>query len=168
MHKLNRLPRLPPRGLFLVLMLGAGGMHAQPAPDTAAKTSSYMPVKIEEPFDLIQRGMEQARPGITQSHQEFLAERYDLANRPADGVTMTRGKAVQQGARARLKSGLTWEMLAALTPDEIRARGIFPAGFMPLPHPNHPEGGMVFPHFVTDELKRQELFDCVDRVGAVL
>jgi len=150
---------VPSRGLLLTLMLCVGGMYAQSAPDTVVKTSSYMPVKIEEPFDSIQRRMEQAKPGIMQTHQKFLAERYDLANRPADGVTMTRGKAVQQGVRARLKPGITWEMLAALTPDEIRAQDIFPAGFMPLPHPNHPEGGMVFPLFVIDELKRQEQRD---------
>ena len=118
-----------------------------------------MPVKIDEPFDVTQRRMEQAKPGIMQAHQAFLAERYDLADRSADGVTMTRGKPVQQGARARLKPGLTWEKLAVLTPDEIRAQDLFPAGFMPLPHPNHPEGGMVFPHFVIDELKRQEQRD---------
>jgi cytochrome c peroxidase len=118
-----------------------------------------MPVKIEEPFDMVRRRMEQAKPGITQSQHEFLADRYDLADRPADGVTMTRGKAVQQGVRVRLKPGLTWQMLAVLTPDEIRAQGLFPAGFMPLPHPNHAEGGMLFPHFVIDEINRQEQRD---------
>jgi len=146
-------------GLILTLILGVGGMHAQPAPDPVALPSSYMPVKIGEPFDQIQRRMERAKPGIMQSHQELLAERYDLTNRPAEGVTMTRGKPVQQGVRVRLKPGRTWEMLAALTPDEIRAQDLFPAGFMPLPHPNHPEGGMVFPQFVIDELKRQEQRD---------
>ena len=66
---------------------------------------------------------------------------------------------MQQGVRARLKPGITWEMLSALTPDEIRARDLFPAGFMPLPHPNHAEGGMLFPHFVIDEIMRQERRD---------
>ncbi len=145
---------------LLALTLGAGGgLHAQPAPEPVANPSSYLPVKLEEPFDLIQRRMEQAKSGIMQSQQEFLAERYDLADRPADGVTMTRGKPVQQGARARLKPGVTWETLATLTPDEIRAQDLFPEGFRPLPHPNHPEGGMLFPHFVIDELKRQEQRD---------
>ena len=124
-----------------------------------APASSYMAVKIDEPFDAIQRRMEQAKPSFMQSHQEFLIERYDLADRPVAGVTMTRGKPVQQGVRARLKPGVTWEKLAALTPEEIRAQDIFPAGFRPLPHPNHPEGGMLFPHFVIDELKRQEQRD---------
>jgi len=124
-----------------------------------AETSSYMPVKIEEPLAQTQQRMEQAKPGIMQSHREFLEERYDLADRPADGVTMTRGKAVQQGARARLRPGLTWEALGALTPAEIRAQDVFPDGFRPLPHPNHPEGGMLFPHAVIDELKLQEQRD---------
>ena len=35
-------------------------------------------------------------------------------------------------------------------------KGVFPAGFMPLPHPNHPEGGMLFPKFHIDEIKKQE------------
>ena len=43
-----------------------------------------------------------------------------------------------------------------MTPEEIRNQGVFPAGFMPLPHPNHPEGGMVFPKFHIDEIKKQE------------
>jgi cytochrome c peroxidase len=43
-----------------------------------------------------------------------------------------------------------------LTPEEIREKGLFPKGYMPLPHPNHPEGGMVFPQFQIDEIKRQE------------
>jgi len=72
---------------------------------------------------------------------------------------MTKGKAVQQGVRARLKPGVTWEMLSELAPDEILARDLFPAGFMPLPHPNHDEGGMLFPHFVIDEILRQEQRD---------
>jgi cytochrome c peroxidase len=42
-----------------------------------------------------------------------------------------------------------------MTPDEIRVKGLYPAGFMPLPHPNHPEGGMVFPLFMITEVKKQ-------------
>ncbi len=43
-----------------------------------------------------------------------------------------------------------------MTPDEIREKDVFPAGFLPLPHPNHPEGGMLFPKFHIDEIKKQE------------
>jgi cytochrome c peroxidase len=43
-----------------------------------------------------------------------------------------------------------------MTPEQIRERNVFPDAFRPLPHPNHPEGGMVFPKFMIDEVKRQE------------
>jgi len=143
----------------LLLVVSVVWVDAQPAPSPSAAPSSYAPVKVDEPFGLIERRMAQAKPGIVQAHQAFLLERYDLADRPADGVTMTRGKPVQRGARARLKPGVTWDSLAALTPEETRMQDIFPAGFRPLPHPNHAEGGMLFPHFVVEELMRQEQRD---------
>ena len=43
-----------------------------------------------------------------------------------------------------------------MSPDEIRSTGKWPKGFLPLPHPNHAEGGMVFPKFHIDEIKKQE------------
>jgi cytochrome c peroxidase len=69
---------------------------------------------------------------------------------------MSRGKAVQAGVRVKLPGGVTWEKLAEMTPDVIREKGLFPKGFLPLPHPNHNEGGMLFPKFVIDEIKKQE------------
>src|SRR5207248_4766242 len=50
----------------------------------------------------------------------------------------------------------SWATLAAMKPEEIREKDFFPAGFLPLPHPNHPEGGMLFPQFHIDEIKKQE------------
>src|SRR5215472_17145646 len=69
---------------------------------------------------------------------------------------MSRGKPVQGGVRVKLPSGTSWDELAGLSSDQIRDRNLFPCGFMPLPHPNHPEGGMVFPRFEIEELKKQE------------
>jgi cytochrome c peroxidase len=43
-----------------------------------------------------------------------------------------------------------------LSPDQIREQNLFPKGFYPLPHPKHPEGGFVFPHFVIDAIKQQD------------
>jgi cytochrome c peroxidase len=100
--------------------------------------------------------MSAAKPEIMQRQQNLLSERYDLSDRPAQGVTMGRGKAVQGGVRVKLPAGVTWQQLAATPPDQIRDKGLFPKGFLPLPHPNHPEGGMVFPHFEIEEIKQQE------------
>src|SRR5262249_54016724 len=80
-----------------------------------------------------------------------------LSDRPAKGVTMGRGKPLQEGVRVKLPGGaLWWSRLADMTPEEIREQGLWPEGFYPLPHPNHPEGGMLFPKFHIDEVKKQE------------
>src|SRR5437899_3255345 len=89
-------------------------------------------------------------------HQAVLDQRYDLSNRPAKGATMFRGKPLQEGVRAKLREGVTWQALDAMTPEQIRERNAFPDAFKPLPHPSHAEGGMIFPKFHIDEIKRQE------------
>src|SRR6185436_1812356 len=126
------------------------------AQEPAKKPSSYMPVVIQEDFASIMSRMSAAKAGIMQRQKSLLEERYDLSNRPASGVTMSRGKPVQEGVRAKLASGMTWERLGQMSPEQIRERDVFPRGFMPLPHANHPEGGMIFPKFHIDEVKKQE------------
>src|SRR5216684_2818160 len=128
--------------------------YAQQLPDRGA--TSYMPVDIKEPFATIMARMKAAQPAIQKRQADLLAERYDLANRAAAGATMSRGKAIQEGVRVKLPAGTTWDQLAGLSPTEIRDRNLLPAGFYPLPHPNHPEGGMVFPKFEIEEIKKQE------------
>lgn len=114
---------------------------------------------VAEDFDAVMARMKAAKAGINKKHQDLLNARYDLSNRPASGVTMSRGKAIQTGVRAKLPSGMTWDRLAAMSPEEIRDKGAFPQGFMPLPHPNHPEGGMLFPKFHINEILKQEQRD---------
>ena len=79
-----------------------------------------------------------------------------MSDRPAQGVTIDRAKPVQEGVRVKLPAGVTWESLAAMSPDQIREQNLFPKGFYPLPHPKHPEGGFVFPHFIIDAIKQQD------------
>jgi len=140
----------PVAAALLVLISGGLLVHAQDE-----RTSSYAPVVIQETFDAIMSRMTAARPEVMKRQRELLAMRYDLLDRPVTGVTMSRGKPVQGGVRVKLPAGATWRQLGSLSPDEIRGRGLWPAGFYPLPHPNHPEGGMVFPQFHIDEIKRQ-------------
>ena len=121
--------------------------------------SSYSPVVIEEDFKTIMTRMSAAKAGIIKRHMSLLESRYDLANRPAAGVTMAKGKPVQGGVRVKLPSGVTWEQLAGMTPQQVLAKNAFPEGFFPLPHPNHGEGGMLFPKFHIDEIKKQEQRD---------
>jgi cytochrome c peroxidase len=133
---------------------GGATTGAPPRMPPAPTKSSYLPV-VEEPFETVFKRMSGAKDDVMKRQMDLLAARYDLSDRPAAGVTMSRGKAVQDGVRVKLPSGMTWDALARMAPDEIREKGLFPAGFLPLPHPNHPEGGMVFPKFQIDEIRKQ-------------
>ena len=118
--------------------------------------SSYAPVVPKEEFSVTMSRMKTEKPAVMKRQMDLLQERYDLRNDPAPDVTMTRGKPVQRGIRVKLPPGTSWEKLAAMTPEEIRGGDLFPQGFLPLPHPNHPEGGMVFPQFEINEIKKLE------------
>lgn len=121
--------------------------------------SSYMPVVIQEDFSAMVKRMQADKKSVLARHKNLLEQRYDLSNRPSKTVTMTGGKPVQQGVRVKLPSGINWDALAKMSPAEIKAKGVFPQGFLPLPHPNQAEGGMLFPQIVIDALNQQEQRD---------
>lgn len=110
---------------------------------------------VEEDFNSLVKRLQADKPKFAKRQQNLLNERYDLVNRPVQGVTMSRGKPVQAGVRVKLPSGTTWEQLSQLSPEEIKNRSLWPAGFLPLPHPHHEAGGMIFPKFLIDETKKQ-------------
>ncbi len=112
------------------------------------------PLPEGETFEQMKLRMEAAKPALMAQQLALLQARYDLDDQRGP-VTMTRGKAVQIGVRARLAPGQTWQSLAAMSPAEIKSADLFPAGFMPLPHPNQPEGGMLFPQPTIDEVLAQ-------------
>lgn len=121
--------------------------------------SSFMKVVEEEPFDEVVKRKKEEKPKIAERHKKLLEQRYDLSDKPADKVTMSRGKGIQTGVRVKLPEGVTWDDLAEMSPSEIREKDLWPAGFYPLPHPDHKEGGMVFPKMQIDEINKQEKRD---------
>lgn len=126
------------------------GKPAGPPPN------SYLPVVSKDDFNTVHARMQADKPKLANEQQELLKSRYDLSDRPVAKLVMSRSKAVQTGVRVRLPDGVTWDQLASMTPTQIRDQNLFPTGFMPLPHPNHPEGGMLFPKFHINEIKKQE------------
>jgi cytochrome c peroxidase len=122
-----------------------------------ALSVSFMPTAsaVDEDFPALVKRLQAEKPKFSTRQQEMLAQRYDLADRKAAGTTMSRGKAIQEGVRVKLPAGMTWDRLAALTPEQIKERQLWPAGFLPLPHPHHEAGGMIFPKFLIDETKKQ-------------
>ena len=141
--------------LCAALLIG----YAQEAAKQEPAPTSYAPVAIRQPFAATMARMKAQRPAVMKRQMDLLAARYDLSDRPAKGVAMSRGRAVQQGVRVKLRAGATWQKLAAMSPDQVRRKGLWPAGLYPLPHPNHPEGGMVFPKFHIKEILKQTARD---------
>jgi cytochrome c peroxidase len=127
-----------------VLVWGAIGISGQD--DPLVKT---------EPLTTVMQRTQKEKPTFAKRQQDLLAARYDLANRPAQGVTMSRGKAVQDGVRVKLPTNMTWDTLGGMSPDDIRSQNAWPAGFLPLPHPHHESGGMIFPQLLIDETRKQ-------------
>lgn len=143
---MNIPSKFPRRLLGLIippalLLMASGNVFAQPA--------------TEEDFSALTKRLQMEKPVFAQRHQTLLTKRYDLADRPAKGVVMSGGKPVQDGVRVKLNGTMTWEGLAALAPEEIKSRQLWPAGFLPLPHPHHEAGGMIFPKFLIEEIKKQ-------------
>lgn len=152
---MNRSKQFPAiASLTLACMLSGGASYAAEPSAPPPGPTSYTSV-IEDDFGRVMARMKAQKAQMEQRHAALLAERYDLADRPASGAAMSRGKPVQEGVRVKLKAGQSWDALAAMTPEEIRNRDLWPAGFYPLPHPNHAEGGMLFPKFQIDEVNRQ-------------
>jgi cytochrome c peroxidase len=149
--------------LMLIAFLVAAGLFTVSAQQQ--RPSSYAPVDIKEPFATTLARMKAAKAEVMKRQMDLLNERYDLSRRVSNEVKMFRGKPIPVGPAAKLAAGTTWERLAEMTPEDIKERGVFPKGYLPLPHPNHPEGGMIFPKMMIDELvkmgegNRLERFD---------
>jgi len=123
-------------------------------PTVPTKSSYQFPV-AEEDFASFFARISAAQPEVRNRQMTLLNQRYDLSDQPDPNARMSRGKPIQTGVRVKLAPGVTWDQLAAMDAEKIRDGGLFPSGFLPLPHPKNEEGGMVFPHFEIAEVKKQ-------------
>ena len=145
-----------PFGLALCCAVAMNGLIYA---ESQTRPTSYAPVALTEPFDSVMTRMKAAKPEIMKRQMNLLEQRYDLSDRPAKDTVMSRGKKIQEGTRIKLPAGTTWDQLASFTPEQVLQKDLWPAGFYPLPHPNHPEGGQLFPKFHIEEIKKQGLGD---------
>lgn len=110
-----------------------------------------------QPFSTVKAEDEAEKATVMRRQADLLNARYDLSDRPRPGTMMSGDrKAVQDGVRVKLPPGVTWEGLAAMAPEEIKRRGLLPAGFLPLPHVKQATGGQVFPDKEIAEIDHQE------------
>lgn len=120
---------------------------------------TYIPVVSDKDFASVMKKDQEAKPTVMDAHQTLLERRYDLSDKPSKVMMSGDRKAVQEGVRVKLPDGVTWDDLAAMSPAEIRDKGLFPEGFLPLPHAKHATGGMVFPEDQIERIKELEQRD---------
>jgi len=117
---------------------------------------TYMPVVKKQEFETVMKKDVGEKSDVMKHQKNLLERRYDLSDR-ASKVMMSGGrKSVQEGVRVQLPKGMTWEKLAKMTPEEICEKGLFPEGFLPLPHTKHQTGGQVFPEDHIKEIEKLE------------
>jgi cytochrome c peroxidase len=97
------------------------------------------------------------KPKVMELQRQLLEKRYVLQAKLDPEARMSRGKPLAVGPTARLATGLSWEGLAEMAPEEIRKLNAFP--YPSLPHPKHTPGGQVFPQMQIDMFSRLERFD---------
>ncbi len=144
----------------IVCIVGIAFLYAQenqPDQPQVAADSTYMPVKIDATFEQIREKDVAEEPIFQKRQQDLYALRYNLADDPSSVMMSAGRKPVQQGVRVKLPQGVaTWQALAAMTPEEIKERNLFPLGFRPLPHTKHTTGGQVFPDVQIDAIMEAE------------
>ena len=148
--------RLHTLALTVLLLAGIIIISAQVADKKSTKRESSYTSVVEEPLEDVMAKDMAARASIMKRQRQLLAERFDTTRRTTTDMTMSRGKPLPVGPTAKLK-GVSWNQLAEMTPEEIKEKNIFP--YLPLPHPNHPVGGMIFPQMVIDTLSRLQRYD---------
>lgn len=132
----------------------------KPKNGTPSSYDQITPVLLgKESFQSVLARDKAEKDTFSSRQKKLLEERYDLTPHPDEKVTMTRGKPIQVGPVVKLAEGVSWSALAEMPCEEIREKGVFPKGFLPLPHPKHEVGGMVFPQMEIKLLARLERFD---------
>lgn len=136
-------------------LAGISSVKADPLPpDATYRPLPTMPLSRAKAVD------EAQKPQVMERQRALLEQRYDLSDRPRQGMMMSGGtKPVQDGVRVRLPEGGSWDALATMAPAEIREQGLLPQGFLPLPHVKQATGGQVFPALQIDAIAQQEQRD---------
>lgn len=153
-------------GMLCFGLIVAMQVESQPPPPEAKGDRGASSYDQLSPVLLGQQTFEQMmakdladKASVAARQRQLLEKRYDLSVNTDPKVTMTRGKPVPVGPAVRLPNGMTWDQLASMSPEQIRDQDAFPAGFLPLPHPHHEVGGMVFPQAEVKQLSRLARFD---------
>jgi cytochrome c peroxidase len=112
-------------------------------------------------FPTFVRMCTERKPQVLAARKEYMARRYAWTGAVTREVTMTRGKPLPVGPVVRLPDAVaSWEALAAISPDDMRRRNLFPEGFRPLSHPIQNIGHQLFPASWVRAHPEHERMDC--------
>jgi cytochrome c peroxidase len=96
---------------------------------------------------------------VMATQRKLLESRYQLQPKLDPVAKMSRGKPLAVGPTAKLPNGMDWVTLAAMSPEEIRQKDIFPYKALPHPAQGGGLGGQVFPQMQTKMFPRLERYD---------
>jgi cytochrome c peroxidase len=116
-------------------------------------------MKPRTTFDEVYKELTAAKPKVMATQQKLLESRYHLTPKLDPVAKMSRGKPLAVGPTARLPEGVTWKVLAAMSPEEIRRRDIFPYRALPHPAQGGGLGGQVFPPMQIKMFPRLQRYD---------
>src|SRR4051794_4128911 len=100
-------------------------------------------------FEDVYRAGVAGKPKAMATQRKLLERRYNLEPKFDPVAKMSRGKPLPVGPTARLPDGLDWKALAALSPEEVRRKDVFPYKALPHPVQGGGLGGQVFPQMQT-------------------
>jgi cytochrome c peroxidase len=107
-------------------------------------SSSWSPPVLEMPWKDWVHMCKTQKPQLMADVRAYMSSRFDFHGRAIPGTRMSGGKPIMAGPVTRLPAGIaSWEELAAIAPDEIRKRDLFP--YKPLAHPLQTTAHMLFP-----------------------
>jgi cytochrome c peroxidase len=110
-------------------------------------------------FEDIYKAGVAGKPKVMATQRKLLESRYRLETKLDPVAKMSRGKPLPVGPTARLPQGMDWATLAAMTPDEMRQKDLFPYKALPHPAQGGGLGGQVFPQMQTKMFPRLERYD---------
>ncbi|MBU0943469.1 MAG: cytochrome B6 [Proteobacteria bacterium] len=153
---MNKKNNLLSKSIKVCIMLLVGATSTVVFAQQGKVISSYGPTNQTETFTQIKAARMAVKNERAQLQKKLLTSRYDLSKKTAAIDVMSGGKALPIGPTANLQ-GTTWKDLDKMTPEQIKAKGVFP--YKPLPFADHAEGGMLFPEMITKALPRLVRFD---------
>jgi hypothetical protein len=110
-------------------------------------------------FDEVYKALVAVKPKVMATQHKLLESRYNLHPNLDPVAKMSRGTPLVIGPTARLPEGMDWETLAAMSPEEIQEKDIFPYKALPHPVQGGGLGGQVFPPMQIKMFPRLERYE---------